>query len=206
VAGWQVLGKLTAGHPVIGGAAEAGAYGSDNPWVGQLLMASRRDLQRALLGDRRVTLEPCGRRAIQTGAVDHRVLAVIEYLSYAGLQPGVAGLPCPSPKGTRTAPDIKFDLTALGGAPVAAHQQDGGLVDLAIRQLLALQGVLRPSRIASLRRYPWEPIAVVRRTDAGQVEVEFDPMESTALGPMADALDTAQWKRLIRRLVGVSRR
>ncbi len=126
VAGWQLLGKLTAGHRAVAGAASAGAYGSFNPWVGQLLMASRRDLQRAVLADPRVTVDACGRRAIGTGAVDRRVLAVIEYLSYSGLRPGVSGLPCPAPSSGRAALDTRFDLTEIGGSPVAGHQQDGG--------------------------------------------------------------------------------
>ena len=205
VAGWQLLGKLTAGHRAIAGATEAGAYGSVNPWIGQLLMASRPDLQRAVLADRRVTVDSCGQSAIRAGRVDRRVLAVIEYLSYAGLSPWISGLPCPQPSSVRPAPDTSFEITEIGGVPVAGHQQAGGLVDLAIRQLLALQGSLSPSQIASLRRYPWEPTAVVRRADAARIEVQFDPVESTALSPMSDALNTAQWKRLIRRLVGVSR-
>jgi hypothetical protein len=57
----------------------------------------------------------------------------------------------------------------------------------------------------SLLRYPWEPEAVARPSGAKQVQVDFDPMESLALSSMPDALNTAQWKRLIRRLVGVSR-
>ena len=205
VAGWQVLGKLTAGHRAIAGATEAGAYGSVNPWVGQLLMASRPDLQRAVLADRQVTLDACAQSAIRAGRVDRRVLAAIEYLSYAGLRPGVTGLPCPKPSSARPAPDISFEIAEIGGVPVAGHQHAGGPVDLAIRQLLALQGTLSPSQIASLRRYPWEPTAVVRRADAARIEVQFDPLDSNALGPMSDALNTGQWKRLIRRLVGVSR-
>jgi hypothetical protein len=204
VAGWQVLGKLTAGHRAIAGATEAGAYGSVNPWIGQLLMASRQDLQRTVLADRQVTVDACGRSAIQAGRVDRRVLAVIEYLSYAGLNPGVTGLPCPKLSSAPPAPDTSFEITEIGGVPVLGHQQAGGPVDLAIRQLLALQGTLSPSQIASLRRYPWQPTAVVRRADTAQVEVQFDPIASSALGPMSDALNTGQWKRLIRRLVGVS--
>jgi hypothetical protein len=204
VAGWQLLGKLTAGHRAIAGATEAGAYGSVNPWVGQLLMASRVDLQRAVGADSRVALDTCGRSAIQSGRVDRRVLVVIEYLSYLGLRPGVSGLPCPEASSARAAPDTSFDLTELGGLPVAGHEQAGGLVDLAIRQLLALQGTVRPSRIVSLLRYPWEPGAVMRRAGTTQIQVGFDPMGTMALSSMPDALNTAQWKRLIRRLVGVS--
>ena len=87
---------------------------------------------------------------------------------------------------------------------MAGHQQDGGVVDLAIRQLLSLQGALRPSRIVSLRRYPWETVAVARPGGAALIEVDFAPVEATTLSSLPDALNTAQWKRLIRRLVRVS--
>jgi hypothetical protein len=204
VAGWQLLGKLTAGRRAIAGATEAGAYGSVNPWIGQLLMASRPDLQRSVLADSRVTVDACARSAILAGSVDRRVLTVIEYLSYSGLRPGVSGLPCPGRSSARAAPDTSFDLTELGGLPVAGHEQAGSLVDLAIRQLLALQGTVRPSRIVSPLRYPWEPAAVTRVANPAQVQVDFDPTETMALGSMPDALNTAQWKRLLRRLVGVS--
>jgi hypothetical protein len=204
VAGWQLLGKLTAGRPSIAGAAEAGAYGSANPWVGQLLMAPRTDLQRAVLADPRVTLDACGRRAIRTGGVDRRVLAAIEYLSYAGLRPGVAGLACAKRSLIRVAPDTRFSLVEIAGVPVAGHQQDGGVADLAIRQLLSLQGALRPSRIVSQRRYPWETAAVARPGAAARIEVDFAPVEATALSSLPDALNTSQWKRLIRRLVHLS--
>jgi hypothetical protein len=201
VAGWQLLGRLTAGRASIAGATQAGAYGSANPWVGQLLMAPTGDLRRAVLGDPEVMLDACGRRAIGTGGVDRRVLAAIEYLSYVGLRPGVTGLACPTHSGTRVVLDTQFSLTQIAGTPVAGHQQDGGVVDLAIRQLLALQGALRPARIVSLLRYPWEPATVARTSGASEIEVDFEPVESTALGSLPDALDTAQWKRLIRRLV-----
>jgi hypothetical protein len=65
VAGWQLRGRLTAGRSSIAGAVQAGAYGSANPWVGQLLMAPRADLERAVLADPRVTLDACGRRSIR---------------------------------------------------------------------------------------------------------------------------------------------
>jgi hypothetical protein len=167
-------------------------------------MAPRPDLQRSVLADPRVTLEACGRRAIRAGRVDRRILAVIEYLSYSGLSPDVAGLPCPAPSRSRPTPDMRFYLTQVGGVLVAGHQQKGGLVDLTIRQLLALQGALRPSRIVSLLRYPLEPAAVTRPGAAARIEVDFEAAQTTALGSLPDALDTTQWKRLIRRLVRLS--
>ena len=132
------------------------------------------------------------------------MLAAIEYLSYTGLSPGVAGLACPKRSLIRAAPDTQFSLVQIAGVPVAGHQQDGGVVDLAIRQLLSLQGALRPSRIVSLRRYPWETVAVARPGGAALIEVDFAPVEATTLSSLPDALNTAQWKRLIRRLVRLS--
>jgi hypothetical protein len=201
VSGWQLLGNLIAGRASVGRASQAGAYGSDNPWVGQLLLAPRADLERSVLADPRVSVDPCGRRAIQTGGVDRRVLAAIEYLSYAGLSPGISGLPCPTGSRAGAPLEAQFYLTAVAGVPVAGHQQAGGVVDLAIRHLLGLQGVLRPSLIVNARSYSSEAATVSRPDGTAHIEVDFEPTASAASSSVPAALDTAQWKRLIRRLV-----
>ena len=36
----------------------------------------------------------CGRRDIQAGLIDRRVLAAIEFLSASGLDPSICGLEC----------------------------------------------------------------------------------------------------------------
>lgn len=190
IAGWELLGRLTRGTGAIGGGARAGAFDVRNATLGQLLMSSPAALARAVLRNPQVHEDPCYGTAIARGRVDRRALAVIAYLAYSGLAPAVTGAGCSG----MPASGRRFEITALRGTPVLGHQQVGGLVDLAIRQLLALEGALRPSRIVSLRSYPWESTTLALPDHAAAIEVDF-----ARLGPRS-GVDAGQWGRLARRL------
>jgi hypothetical protein len=219
VAGWKLLGRLTAGHRVFPGLVEGGAYGSTNPTVGQLLLAGSLTLEQAVLADPRITIGGCQANGVSSGEVDRRVLAVIEYLSYEGLAPTVTGLPCSSASplasaasaGTQAggvrAIGTSLQITALRGVPVLGHQQRGGVVDLAIRLLMGLQGALHPARIISALNYPWQPTALSLPDHAAALEVDMGPAARPAARPAsttaktaATSLSTGQWTRLISRL------
>jgi hypothetical protein len=205
VAGWKLLGRLTAGHHAVPGLSEGGAYGSTNPTLGQLLLAAPASLEQAVLADSRVTLDGCEGNGISSGAVDRRVLAVIEYLSYSGLAPTVTGLPCTSGGGEPSGTSLQ--ITALGGVLVAGNQQRGGIVDRAIRLLLGLRGALHPARVISLLSYPWQATALSLPDHAAALEVDMtagarpsaasaSPAQSTATA----FLSTGEWARLIGQL------
>lgn len=204
LAGWELLGRLTAGRAALAGAGQAGAFGAANPTLGQLLMASKPELERDVLSDPRVAINSCDRSDIRAGLVDRRVLAVIEYLSYSGLAPGVSQLVCGQAAGSAPALGTQLEISRLNGIPVAGHQQDGGIVDLAIRRLLGLQGALSPSQIVSLRSYPSEPPAVALPNHSARIEVDFSPSTSAAMSAFGGELDTGQWQRLIGRLAQLS--
>lgn len=57
-----------------------------------------------LLGDRTLTLGPCGYRAIAWGALDRRVLAVLEFLVASGLDPAVSPEWCSAARTRPAAP------------------------------------------------------------------------------------------------------
>jgi Transglycosylase SLT domain len=200
IAGWELLGRLTAGRSALVGADETGAYGSRNLSLGQLLLASKAALERAVLMDWRVSIYPCGRHDIQAGLVDRRVLSVIEYLSYSGLAPDVTGLICGQPGGAGGQPGTDLQISRLDGIPVAGHQRNGGVVDLAIRALLQLQGSLRPEQIISLRSYPWQSSTLALPDHADRLEIDFSAPTVGGTSAAAESLDSAQWKRLISRL------
>lgn len=199
IAGWELLGRLTAGRSAIIGAGEAGAYGIRNSSLGQLLLASKSGLERTVLTDRRVTVGACGRQDIERGDVDRRVLAAIEYLSYSGLAPDVSGLVCGQPA-AGSQPITQLQITRLGGLPVVGHQRIGGVVDKAIRALLQLQGALRPAQIISLRSYPWQSATVALADHTDRLEVDFSSTSPGGTGAAGGPLDPTQWRRLIRRL------
>jgi hypothetical protein len=200
IAGWELLGRLTAGRAALAGAGQTGAYGARNTSLGQLLLASKGELERAVLSDPRVSIDGCDRRGIAAGVVDWRALAAIEYLSYSGLAPTVSGVACGEAIGFGAARGTQLEISALGGVPVAGHQTDGGVVDLAIRALLGLQGALRPSRVISLHTYPWEPATIALPDHAARLDVVFPAPRTAAASRRTGELDTAEWQRLIARL------
>ena len=201
IAGWELLGRLTAGRAALVGPRESGAYGDGNASLGQLLLGDKQQLEQAVLSDTQVTIDGCDRLSIQAGRVDRRVLAALEYLSFWGIRPVVSGLDCGNAPGSSP----QFSISQLDGVPVAGHQQDGGIVDVTIRRMLGLQGVLRPTRIISLRSYPMESVATALPDHGARIEVDFSPSASTVPGGApATTLDTAQWTRLISRLTELS--
>jgi hypothetical protein len=203
VAGWELLGRLTAGHPSLVGAGESGADGTRNLSLGQMLLATKPALERAVLADRRVTVDGCGRQDIEGGEMDRRVLAVIEYLSYSGLPPDVSGSVCGQSAGPGRAGGAlgtELQITKLAGIAVAGHQRDGGVVDLAIHDLLQLQGSLRPAQIISLRSYPWQAATIALPDHADRLEIDFSAPTVAGTSATAQPLNSAQWKRLVSRL------
>jgi hypothetical protein len=198
IASWRLLGQLTGGTGALGGADEGTAYDSRNNSLGQLLMSDRATLEEAVLNDPRLTIDACDREAIADGEVDTRILGVLEYLSYSdlaptvtGLAPNDTGLSCAAPAGSGP----RFEITAIDGVSVLGHQQAGSLVDLADRQLLALQGRLAPSRVISLRRYPWQSDALSLPDHAADIEVDFGSAASSSNRGLR-----AAWARLTKRL------
>ncbi len=168
LANWRQLGAAL--HPK----GSKGANALLGATAGDALEMSKAELELAVLSDPGVQLDACGRRDVASGAVDGRVLAVLEFLSRSGLQPTVAALRCPrggvSPSGLSVAPSADaaaaraahdrgtaVEITAINGVPIAGHQGQGTVADAAIRTLLTLSGRFAPHRIVSLMQYPEAP-------------------------------------------------
>ena len=66
----------------------------NSPTVGQVLLESKEQLEQQALSDAGIHLAACGRQDVQTGQVDRRVLATLEFLSVSGLHPTVSSLRC----------------------------------------------------------------------------------------------------------------
>ncbi len=200
LAGWELLGRLTEGRAGLGGVGAAAAYDAHNGTIGQLLLSSRSVLSQAVLSDPRVQLDACDRSAIANLHVDRRALAIIEYLSYSGLGPDVSGLACGHAAGTPR----QIDISGFDGVSVAGHQKAGGIVDLAIRQLLALEGALRPARVISLLSYPWEAAALSLPDHAAVVEIDLSAGSRRTSRASGSVQAASMWGRLISRLNQVS--
>jgi hypothetical protein len=180
-----------------------------NPTIGQILLMSKEALQRRVLTDPNIDLYACGRRDIQAGAEDRRVLAVLAYLSASGIKPTVTALKCgaqPITKGggiSDLAAGDGVDVAKINGIPVLGHQGSGSITDIAVRRLMGLQGLFKPYEIVSLMHYPNSDNTIARPDHADRVHVGFLPQYDprTKFGRAVDsALRPNQWLKLISRL------
>ncbi len=181
-----------------------------SPTVGQVLLESKRQLQRAVLRDPGVRFATrCGRGQVQAGQVDRRALAALEFLSLSGLKPTVSSNGCGG-QGARGAANAAggaageaFDITAIDGTPVTGHEQPGSLADIAVHRLLRLQGTMRPRQIATASlSYPGTANTVTLPADRGRIHVSFRPLAGAraARALASTPLTPDQWLTLISRL------
>jgi soluble lytic murein transglycosylase-like protein len=219
---WQQLGLAlhpqgTSGNTDLLGATAAGVF-----------LMSKDELQRAVLSDPGISIYACGRQDIASGAIDKRVLAVLEYLSRIGLKPTVSALECGHSEMTVSGyvsehyTGDAVDISAINGTPIAGHQGAGTITDLTIRALLTLQGEFVPHQIISLMQYPgapntlampehWDHIHIGFHPTAGEVSLSTattaKAAHSAAAGKTAPApvivpsdLSTTQWNQLVTRI------
>jgi membrane-bound lytic murein transglycosylase B len=175
LANWAQLQKAL--HPA--GAQEKnallGATASD------VFLLSRSQLERTVLSDPGITLEPCARHEVAGGAIDRRVLAVLAFLSRSGLQPTVGALRCgQSQVSTTGAASAQYrgqavTITAINDVPIAHHQGPGTITDLTIRALLTLPAEFVPHEVVSLMRYPGSPSTHADRGHWNRIAIAFAP-------------------------------
>jgi len=196
----------------------------------QVFLMSQSELERTVLSDPGIDLGACGRQDVASGAIDGRVLAVLEFLSRSGLQPTVSALRCTDSRlaaaSSLTAAHqlgTAVDVSAINGIPIAGHQGAGSITDLTIRTLLTLQGRFVPRQIVSLMKYPDAPNTQAQAVQWSHIHIDFrpvggapapNPAASTTVAHSAGAagrpaplpqavapeLSPAQWNALIARI------
>jgi len=180
-----------------------------SPTVGQVLLASKQQLEPQVLHDRGIHLGACARHDVQEGRVDKRVLAMLEYLSVSGLKPTVAGLPCAGSTAATAAANVPasasskaVEITAVNGIPIAGHQGPGSIADATVRKLLMLEGLSRPQRIVSLMSYPGAAAAFAKPSAADAIHVAFAALASASAHAslLGAGLTPSEWIQLIDRL------
>jgi hypothetical protein len=174
--------------------------------IGQIMLMSKEELAQRVLADPRISIYPCGRTDIQTGQIDRRVLATLEYLAASDLRPTVSALKCGHSFYT-TAGTISehsygdaVDIAAVNGLPIAGHQGAGSITDVTIHRLLALQGVTKPHQIISLMTFPGTDNTLSLPDHADHIHVGFYPGATAGTAGVASALRPGQWARLVTRL------
>ncbi len=179
-----------------------------SPTIGQVLLESKGQLEQQVVRDSSIHMRDCERQDVQTGRVDKRVLAALEFLSVSGLKPTVAGLECvgtaSANEGNASASsDDAVKITAINGVPIAGHQGQGSIADTTIRKLLMLQGVNRPKRIVSLMSILGTTNTLAKASARDWIYVTFSPLSgggAHAAGVLSSALTPNEWIKLIARL------
>ena len=185
---------------------------------------SKDELERTVLSDPGVDIYAGGRQDIANGAIDKRVLAVLEFLSRIGLKPTVSALRSGHSETTVSGfvsehyTGDAVDISAINGIPIAGHQGAGSITDLTIRALLTLQGEFVPHQIISLMQYPGAPNTLAMPEHWNHIHVGFQPVAGdvgvspavagkaahsaskgkTAPAPVVSGIDlsSAQWSAL----------
>ncbi len=181
-----------------------------SPSTGQVLLESKQQLEPQVLHDGGIGLGRCGRQDVQSGRVDRRVLAALEYLAVSGLRPTVSGLSCQGSAQAATlanapaaADAYSIDITAVNGISIAGHEGQGSIADTTVRKLLMLQGISRPRRIVSLQSYPGAPVAIASPDARDAIRVLFSAPgagATQATGGLGASLSPSEWIKLTSRL------
>jgi Transglycosylase SLT domain/Peptidase family M23 len=203
--GWKLL-ESTAIYRANG---KSPFFGRDavHPSVGQVLLMSKEQLQQRVLADPNVDIYACGRKDVESGIVDRRVLATIEFLVASGLKPTITSLHCghgfytASGNVSEHSSGDAVDIAAINGIPIAGHQGEGSITDITIRRLLTLQGTMKPHQIISLMTYPGTDNTLALPDHWNHIHVGFHPAGNLLGGQRLQAiLKPKQWTKLVDRL------
>jgi len=203
--GWKLL-ESTA---IYRAAGKNPFFGSDGQTatIGQILLMSKEQLQGRVLDDPRIQIYDCGRKDIEGGQIDRRVLATLEFLANSGLKPTVTALKCghsyltTSGNVSEHSSGDAVDIGAINGIPILGHQGKGSITDITIERLLTLQGTMKPHQIISLMTpadFGGADNILSLPDHDNHIHVGFHPMYNSSDGQVA--LKAGQWIKLIDRL------
>jgi murein DD-endopeptidase MepM/ murein hydrolase activator NlpD len=181
-----------------------------NPFSAQLsgagvLLLSKEALQKRVLNDDGLSIYTCGREDIAAGAIDRRILAMLEYLRSKGFELTITSLSCghgfltTSGNVSEHTTGDAVDIAVIDGLPVTGHQGPGTMTDELIRDVLQLQGTMHPHQVISLEDLAGETsFAMADHYD--HVHVGYHAVESGLEAQFSALLKPDQWQRLISRL------
>jgi hypothetical protein len=203
--GWKLL-EATAIYRAAGRDPFADSAAS----ASQVLLMSKAQLIERVLNDPSLEIYACGRSDIQTGQIDRRVLAMLEYLVARGYDLTITSLKCghsiltTSGNVSEHSTGDAVDIAQINGIPVLGHQGPGSISEALVRDLLALQGAMKPHQIISLMDYFGADNTFAMADHDDHVHVgyyaEGGPGEGTVSEQFSAMLKPEQWQRLIERL------
>jgi hypothetical protein len=199
--GWKLL-ETTA----IYRAAGKDPFGGTQATIGQILLMSKASLMQRVLADPRIEIYSCGRTDIETGQIDRRILATMEYLAERGYRLTITSLKCghsfytSSGNVSAHSSGNAIDIAQVNGLPILGNQGAGSVTEAVIKDLLQLQGAMRPSQIISLMEMGTPTFAMGDHDD--HIHVGFSPLYGSGkpFQGLAQVLKPEQWERLIDRL------
>ena len=205
--GWKLL-ESTA---IYRAAGKNPFFGSDAdaPSIGQILLMSKESLAQRVVNNPRISIYDCGRRDIQTGQIDRRVLATLEFLAASGFKPTVSTLKCghslmtTSGNVSEHSSGNAVDIAAINGIPIVGHQGKGSITELTIQRLLTLQGTMKPHQIISLMTFDGTDNTFSMADHADHIHVGWHPLYGTnskTAKQVNAILKPKQWIKLIDRL------
>ena len=206
--GWKLL-ESTA---IYRAAGKNPFFGRDaaNPSIGQILLMSKEALVQRVLANPRIDVYDCGRHDIQTGQIDRRVLATLEFLAASGLRPTVTSLRCghgyytSSGNVSHHSSGNAVDIAAVNGITISpATQGAGSITEMTIQRLLTLQGTMRPDQIISLMKFEGADNTFAMGDHHDHIHVGLRPLYGTnsKMAKQVNAiLKPKQWIKLIDRL------
>ncbi|MEA2218976.1 MAG: hypothetical protein QOJ35_1602 [Solirubrobacteraceae bacterium] len=205
--GWKLL-EATAIYRAKGENPLSGSAGYSAS-IGQILLMSKEALQQRVLSNPRIDIYSCGRRDIEAGIIDRRILATLEFLAASGLKPTVSSLHCghgyytASGNVSEHSAGAAVDIAMVNGIPILGHQGEGSITDITIRRLLTLQGTMKPHQIISLMSYPGTDNTLALADHYDHIHVGFHPdyaPGTPSAKELASVLKPSQWVKLIDRL------
>ncbi|MEZ5156569.1 MAG: lytic murein transglycosylase [Solirubrobacterales bacterium] len=177
----------------------------DRATVGQVLLASKSQLQRQVLADPDLEIYSCGREDVATGQIDRRVMAVLEYLVARGYRLTITSLKCGhsimTTSGNVSAHSTgdAVDIAAVNGIPILGNQGKGSITEAVINDLLKLQGPMQPAQIISLMEMGGPTFAMADHND--HIHVGYTPDGTDNGGqPLTGMLKPDQWDKLLDRI------
>jgi murein DD-endopeptidase MepM/ murein hydrolase activator NlpD len=201
--GWRLLESSAIYRPRLPG-RDALA-----PSIGEIMLMSKDALAQRVLADRRIHIYACGRRDVETGQVDRRVLATLEFLAVSGLEPTVSSLRCghgyltASGNVSEHSSGNAVDIAAINGVPILGHQGAGSITEQTIRRLLTLQGAMKPHQVISLMTFDGADNTFAMADHDDHIHVGFRPQSGPSARAGADlaaVLKPQQWIDLSERL------
>jgi hypothetical protein len=159
-----------------------------------------------VLADPRIETYACGRTDIESGQIDRRILAALEYLVERGYRLTITSLKCghsfytTSGNVSAHSSGNAVDIAQVNGLPILGNQGKGSITEAVVHDLLKLQGTMRPAQIITLMEFGGPTFAMGDHDD--HIHLGYTPLYGAGkpFDQLAQVLKPDQWQRLIDRL------